>query len=131
MFKIVCYILSITTFVKSITGIFAHDKLYNWAKRHYSKEKRSWTTILLIVYGVGVLILTWYGTIFDYVKYGWIVTILITFSSIKLAGLIFNWKKVSKKFVKFIENSKEKLWMLDVLLLIISIGFLLMGIYLY
>ena len=131
MFKIVCFILFAATFIKSTAGIFAHEKLYGWAKRHYSKDKRSWTTVLLIIYGVGVLLLTWYGTIFDYVKYGWVITLLITLSSFKLIGLIFNWEKASAKFVNFIEDSSDKLWILDISLLVVSIGFLIMGLFLY
>ena len=131
MFKIICYILFIATFLKSLAGIFFHDILYEWAKRHYSKNKKSWTTIFLLIYGIIVFLLTWYATIFDYVKHGWIITFLITLSSIKLFGLIFNWKKVSKKFANFIENSSHKLWILDIILFFLSIIFLFMGIFIY
>jgi len=131
MFKIICFILFGATFIKSITGLLFHEKLYGWAKRHYSKNKKSWTTIFLLIYGIIVFLLTWYVTIFDYVKHGWIITLLITVSSVKLFGLIFNWEKISKKFVKFIENSSKKLWILDITLLILSLIFLLMGLFLY
>lgn len=131
LFKIICFVVAGSAFIKGLTGIFAHDKLYGWARKHYASEEWSFTFILLLVYGIAVVGTTWYATIFTYVKYGWILTVFMSIMSLKMIGLIFNWKETSRKFVNLIESGGKKLWVLDFIVLVLGVIFLLMGLYLY
>lgn len=131
LFKIVCYVVAGAAFCKGLVGIFAHDKLYGWAEKHYATGERSFTVWLFLIYGIGVVGITWYATIFDYVKYGWILTVFMSIMSLKLIGLIYNWEETSKKFVNFIRGSSSKLWLLDFVVLLLGAVFLWMGLYLY
>lgn len=131
MYSLVCFILAAAALIKGLVGLLAHEQLYTWAEAHYSKEEKSFTVVMLIIYGVGVLALTWYATIFDYVKYGWILTAFITLASIKLVGIIFKWEETSRKFVEFIRGRGMKLKLLDIVVTTLGIGFLLAGLYVY
>ena len=131
LFKIVCYVVAGAAFCKGLVGVFAHDKLYGWAEKHYSTKDRSLTVWLFLIYGVGVVGTTWYATIFNYVKHGWILTVIMSIMSLKLLGLIYNWEETSKKFVNLIKDSNKKLWLLDFIVLFLGAVFLWMGMYLY
>ena len=131
LFKIICYILATTALIKGLVGIFAHHKLYGWAEKHYSKQDKSITVKVLVAYAVLVLILTWYATLFNYVQYGWIVTTFITLMSIKTVGLLFNWEAASQKFVNFIKSGEKMLWLLDIVVISLSLIFYGLGLFLY
>ncbi|HKL12330.1 MAG TPA: hypothetical protein VJ907_01860 [Halanaerobiales bacterium] len=131
LFKIICYVLASTAFLKGLVGIFAHQLLYGWAEKHYGKKGKSFTVNLLLFYAFTILILTWYATLFQYTEYGWILTTFITLMSIKTVGLTFKWKKASQKFVSFIKNSGKKLWLLDVVVIILSLVFFGLGYFVY
>ncbi len=127
MYSLVCYILSAAALSKGLVGIFAHESLYGWAQNHYEREEKSFTVILLLIYGFVVLGLSWYAALFDYVQYGWILTAFITLSSIKLAAIIFNWEATSQKFVEFIKSGGIKLKILDLLVTALGFAFLWLG----
>lgn len=131
VFKIICYILATTALLKGLVGIFAHETLYSWAEKHYSKTKKSATVKILVAYAFIILILTWYGTVFDYVKYGWIVTVFISLMSIKTFTLMFKWKEASEKFVKLIKNGGATLWILDIVVILLSLSFYALGYFIY
>lgn len=131
VFKIICYILATTALIKGLVGIFAHKTLYGWAEKHYSKTKKSATVKILVAYAFIILILTWYGTIFEYVKYGWIITVFISLMSIKTLTLMFKWKEASEKFVKLIKNGGATLWILDIVVILLSLSFYALGYFIY
>ena len=127
LYSLVCYILSAAALTKGLVGIFAHEKLYSWAQDHYARKEKSITVIFLLIYGFLVFGLSWYAALFDYVKYGWILTAFITLSSVKLAALIFNWEAASQKFVDFIKSGGAKLKVLDLLVTAMGLAFLWLG----
>lgn len=131
LFKIICYILATTALIKGLVGIFAHDKLYGWAEKHYAQTEKSITLKVLVAYAVIILFLTWYATLFQYTQYGWIITTFITLMSIKTVGLLFNWKAASQKFVDFIKSSQKMLWVLDIVVIFLSLIFYGLGLFLY
>lgn len=131
IFKIVSLILAVSAFIKGLTGLLFHRSLYSWAEKHYASKKISPTVILLIIYAISILIFTWYATIFNYIKHGWILTTFISITSIKLLAIIFKWNETSAYFVKFISLSGKRLWILDIAVLLLGFVFLGMASYLY
>ena len=131
LFKLICYLLASTTLLKGLVGVFAHQVLYGWAEKHYAKKGKSFTVNLLLLYAFTILGLTWYATIFQYTEYGWILTVFITLMSIKTLGLTFKWEEASQKFVSFIKNSGKMLWLLDVVVIILSIFIFGLGYFVY
>ena len=131
LFQIICFILAISAGIKVFFGLFFHDGLYEWARRNYAEEKRPLAVNLLLIYALALLILVWTAVLVDYVANGWILAALLTLFSIKSVNILFNWKAAGKQFVKFIEQFREKLWMVDILVAVLGIIFLLMGLLLY
>jgi hypothetical protein len=131
LFKLICFILATTAMIKGLVGIFAHNKLYGWAEKHYAKPGKSITVKIFVGYAVLILLLTWYATLFQYQSYGWIVTVFITLMSIKTVGLLFNWEKTSQKFVSLIKSGQKILWVLDIIVIGLSLLFYGLGIFIY
>ncbi len=132
LFKFICYILSFTAFIKVFFGVFFHEKFYVWARHQYAKPYRSWTVNALLFYAFLLLALSWVGLFFYYVKYGWLLTAILTLASVKSMGIFLNWEKTSGKFVRFIDQlGKKKLWLVDLVVLIIGLFFLWLGLFIY
>ncbi|MDI6453253.1 hypothetical protein [Peloplasma aerotolerans] len=86
---------------------------------------------LLMLYAISLAFLVWIGTIFFYQPYAWILTTVLTLASIKSISLLFRWNETSKKFVVFINAKYSKLWIVDIFVAAVGIGFLIMGFTLY
>jgi len=131
LFELISIILGTTALIKGLAGIFIHDKLYGWAESHYSKKEKSRTIYLFLVYAFLMLAITFYATIYQYTAYGWILTIFISVMSLKTIGLIFNWEKTSQKLVAFIKHDGKKIWLLDILVIFLSMIFFSLALFVY
>lgn len=131
LFKIISFVLACACILKAIIGLAFHKKFYLWDRKQYASQKLPKDIFIFILYGIGMFFITWYATIFHYERYGWIITLVVTLSSVKLFSILFNWRKTSEKIVKFIDSGGWKLWMLDITIFIIGILFLLLGLYIY
>ena len=130
-FKLISFVLGGACILKALIGLFFHKKFYSWDRRQYAAQKFPKRLYIFILYGIVMVFTTWYATIFHYVEYGYILTIIVTISSIKLFSILFNWKNTSKKILNFIDSGGWKLWALDIFILIMGIIFFLLGIYVY
>lgn len=130
-FKIISFIWAGTCILKALIGFIFHEKFYSWDKKQYSSKNWPASFLIFIPYGIGIFIVTWYATIFHYEKHGWILTLIVTISSLKLFSILFNWKKTSERFVKFIDLNSWKLWAVDIFVIIMGMLFLFLGIYIY
>ncbi|MGM0380314.1 MAG: hypothetical protein ACQEQE_11255 [Bacillota bacterium] len=131
MYKIILFTLSFTVILKSLAGIFFHNKLYNWALKHYSKDKKSLTVKILLIYGFTLFTFSWCKTIFHYEKYGWVLTLFISLTMLKGYFLTFNWNKSRKKFVDLIKNRPSLLHLIDKSLLVLGILFFIIGYFVF
>lgn len=131
LFKAVSFILAISALIKVFFGIFYHEQLYVWARRHYAQEKRTGAVNLLLVYAMGLLIMVWTGFFINYVPKGWIIIAFVTLASLKSLNIFFNWRKTSEKFVSFIDKAGNKLWLVDLIVGSLGIFFLYLGIWIY
>lgn len=130
-FRLISFVLAAACILKALIGLFFHKKFYSWDRKQYAAKKFPKRLFIFILYGIGIVLTTWYATIFHYVKYGYILTIIVTLSSIKLFSILFDWENTSKKFVHFIDSGGWKLWVLDIFILIMGIVFFLLGLYVY
>ncbi len=131
MFRWISLILAAAGLIKVFFGIFYHDGLYQWAQNQYSQKKRGPVVNLLLVYALLLLVGVWYATLTQYVPWGWILTVFITGASVKSLGILLNWEGVSKKFADFVMNAGRSLWLVDLLVGVLSLGFLYLGFYVY
>lgn len=131
LFKVLSMVLALSAFIKVFFGVFFHEYLYIWARRQYAQKKRTPPVNILLVYALALLILVWIGTITSYILKGWILTAFITIASLKSLNLLFRWEKTAEKFVSFIDNAGNKLWLVDLVVGILGIFFLYLGIWVY
>jgi hypothetical protein len=131
LFKVVSFILAISAMIKVFFGIFYHEQLYVWARRHYAQEKRTGAVNLLLVYALALLIMAWAGFFIIYVPKGWIIIAFVTVTSLKSLNILFNWQKTSEKFVSFIDKAGSKLWLVDLVVGALGVFFLYLGIWVY
>ena len=131
LFKAVSFILAISALIKVFFGIFYHEQLYVWARKHYSQEMRTGAVNLLLVYAIGLLIMVWTGFFVNYVPKGWIIIAFVTLASLKSLNILFNWRKTSEKFVSFIDKAGNKLWLVDLVVGSLGIFFLYLGMWVY
>ncbi len=95
----------------------------------YSEEKRIW------VYFAGVAAaflvgLTWFKVFTTDIRLGWIIALLISLMLIKIFTLLFHYEKF-RQFAKAMLNDKHKLMQLNVGVIVFSVIFILMGLFLY
>lgn len=131
LFKAVSFILAISAFIKVFFGVFFHEQLYLWARKHYTLQKRSVVVNLLLLYAMALLIMVWAGFLIDYLPKGWIIIAFVTVSSLKSLNILFNWQKTSEKFVSFIDKAGSKLRLVDLLVGTAGVFFLYLGVWVY
>ena len=95
----------------------------------YTESKPKWIYILGI-FGIGLVIFTWYQVIITEVRYSWIIAVLISFTLIKVFNLMFNYNKF-REFVVNTLNNKKRWKLINIGIIIFSIILILMGIFLY
>ena len=74
-------------------------------EKAYTEKKPTWI-YFLGVFGIGLVIYTWYQVFVTDVRYSWIIAGLISITLIKIFNLLFNYKK--KKIKKKKKKKKEK-----------------------
>ncbi len=129
-FSILCYIWSAIAIISRIAMFAMKDNWNKWeTEKAYSQKKPFWVYIVCIV-GIVIIITTWYVNFKYNVSLGWILSILITLTSIKMVNIIFNYNKFRDFIIKTL-NNKGKMMKLNVLVLALSIILIFMGIFLY
>lgn len=87
--------------------------------------------MIFIPYGLFMVTLTWYATIFKYEKHGWILALVVTVPVVKLFLIAFRWHRFSNAMKNMIERNFKKLYLLDIVLIPAGLVFLLMARYVY
>lgn len=120
-------------FVGIVTRILMIVLGYKWNKwemdRAYTKKKPAW------IYGVGglgfaLVVYTWYQVFNLEVAHSWIIAVIISLSLIKISALLFNYSKF-RKFASETLNNPQKKRILNLSVFLMSIIFIMLGIYVY
>jgi len=97
----------------------------HWTKweleKVYSKKQPKWTYLLGIL-SLIIVIITWYNVFNLNIEYSWIISLLITFTLIKVFILIFNYKAF-RKFAETVLCNHNNLVHLNIFVFIISVIF--------
>lgn len=117
--------------LKGIIGLIFHDRFYNWDYRQYNSVKWPRSFIVFVPYGICMVALTWYATLFQYESHGYILTMAVTLSALKLFLIIFRWNRFSNTMKNMILKNLKSLYILDLALIPAGSVFVLMALYLY
>ena len=101
-FKCIGYLLAASSFFFVLLAVILEDRVYDWLKEQMYREKRSWFINLMLAFGAALIGVTWYATLFHYVPYGWIVTVLVSLAVIKIVGFLFFWRKTADLYLRLV-----------------------------
>lgn len=129
-FSILCFVWAFVGILSRILIIFLGDKWTKWElDKAYSQKKPKWIYAVAIL-SLAIIGFTWYQVIVSGVQFSWIIAVLLSLTLIKVYTIIFNYQRF-REFVKYILNDRKKLSQLNIAVTILSIVFILMGIFLY
>jgi len=129
-FSILCFVWALIGIGSRFVMLHLGQRWNKWElEKVYSEEKRAW----IYFAGVAAAFLvgyTWFKVFTTDIRFGWIIALLITLTLIKVSTLVFNYKKF-RQFAMTVLNDKQKLTKLNIGVVIFSVIFIFMGIYLY
>jgi hypothetical protein len=130
-FSILCFAWALMGIGSRFIMIYLGQRWNKWElEKVYSEEKPAW----IYSAGVAAFILvgyTWFKVFTtDDIRLSWIIALLITLTLIKISILIFHYNKF-RIFAKTVLNDKQKLTKLNIGVVIFSVIFILLGVYLY
>ena len=131
IFRFLCLWIIATYSIKVIFNINSPNKFYEWARSLFARETMPFAVKLIIVnlfYMFGLIL---YGTIYYYPSYGWVIIVPICFGMLEALAMLFAWPRVAPIFVKFLDQSANKLRLYDLIELLAVIGIGLLGFLIY
>lgn len=129
-FSILCFAWAFIGIISRILMACFGDRWNQWEiDKAYSQKKPKWIFIIGII-SLIIVGFTWYKVIVSGIRFSWIITVLVSLTLIKVFTLIFDYKKF-REFAKDVLNNRKKLLQLNIGVIIFSIVFIVMGIYLY
>lgn len=129
-FKIVCFFWAAVGIISRIAMAAMKEKWAVWEQAHAYKEKRPAWVVIVGVIGILLIPAVWAVYIIFSVSYGWILGALMTLTIFKIVTLMFNYSKF-REFLKNTLVDKKKMLKLNVAVIILSIGLVCMGLFLY
>ncbi len=129
-FSILCFVWAFVGILSRILIVFLGDKWTKWElDKAYSQKKPKWIYAVAIL-SLAIIGFTWYQVIVSGVQFSWIIAALLSLTLIKVYTIILNYERF-REFAKYILNDRKKLRQLKIIVTILSIIFILMGIFLY
>lgn len=129
-FSVLCFAWALMGIGSRFVMVYLGQRWNKWElDKVYSEEKPSW----IYFAGVAALALvgfTWFKVFTSDVAYSWVIAILITLTLIKISILIFQYSKF-RVFAKTVLNDQLMFMKLNIGVVIFSIVFILLGIFLY
>lgn len=129
-FSILCYFWAAIAIISRIAMFVMKDNWDKWeTEKAYSEKKPSWVYIVCII-GIALIFATWYVYLKYNVNLGWILSILITLTSVKISNILFKYDKFRIFVIETLSN-KSKMMKLNVSVIVLSIILIFMGIFIY
>jgi len=129
-FRVLCFIWAIVGLVTRFLIVSLGVSWKEWELgKAYTRSKPRWI-YFVAVFAFMVVTFTWYKVFTTEVRYSWIMALLVSLTLIKVFLLIFNYERF-RSFIENILNDRKKLTLLNISVLVFSIIFMLMGMYLY
>lgn len=129
-FKVLCFVWAIIGLGSRFFMYTLKENWNSWEQDKAYKEKRPLWVVLVAILGIVLIIVTWTIYIVYDVKYGWILSLLMTLTIVKISNLLFRYDKF-REFLKEILPDKKRMKRLNISVIILSIVLILMGLFLY
>jgi len=96
----------------------------------YTEKQPPWVWYVGI-FGLGLVIFTWYMHFTADVPYSIIITLMLTVTLVKMSQVLFNYKQFRAFVVRVLEKDRKTLSLINLFALILGVASLLMGFLLY
>lgn len=129
-FSYFCFIWAAVGIVTRILMVTMGEKWNKWEmEKAYASQKPTWIYIIVIL-GLFMIALTWYQVFNLNVQYSWIMAVIVSLTTIKLSALLFKYDQF-RQFASETLNNPKKMKKLNISVLIISIIFIALGVFVY
>lgn len=129
-FSFLCFFWALIGIVSRISMFVMKNKWNTWElNKVYSEIKPLWVNIICI-FGITLIILTWVMVFITQIKHSWIIAALISITGIKVIMLLFNYDKF-RRFVNNALYNKDKMIIINVSVIVLSILLIWMGLVVY
>lgn len=129
-FKIVCFIWAAIGIVSRIAMAIMKEKWAIWEENSAYKAERPAWVVVVSAFGFCMIVAAWLVYILVGVPYGWVLATLITLTAAKISTLLFDYSKF-REILKKTLASKRRMMRLNVSVIILSVGLIVLGIFLY
>lgn len=96
----------------------------------YTEKQPRWVWFIG-VFGLALVIFTWYMHFTAGIPYSLVITLLLTLTLIKMSQVLFNYKNFRAFVVQVLERERKTLTLINLFALILGAASLLMGFFLY
>ena len=129
-YSILCFFWA---FIALLCRFFIYRKSAEWKEwelqKAYPTTKPVWVNFVA-VFGILLVIFTWYHVLTYSVANSWIIAVLITITLFKAFKLLFKYSQFREFVVRTLNDTKR--WkLINILVTCFAIGLILMGIFLY
>ena len=129
-FSLLCFSWAVIGIGSRIIMGIMGEKWKSWELNTAYAPQRPMIINVIAITGIAVVIYTWFKVITTEVNSSWIVALLISFTVIKVATVLFRYEKF-RAFAFTMLNDKRKMLVLNLGVVAYSVILVLMGYFLY
>lgn len=129
-FSILCFSWAFLGIGSRIIMAVMGGKWKTWELNSAYAPKRPMIINVIAVFGIAVVIYTWYMVFNTEVNNSWVIALLISLTVIKVATVLFRYAEF-RKFAFTMLNDKKKMFVLNLGVVIYSFILVFMGLFLY
>ncbi len=96
----------------------------------YTEKQPRWVWYVGL-FGFGLVVFTWYKHFTAGIPYSIVITLLLTLTLIKMSQVLFNYQQFRAFVVRVLEKDRKTLALINLFALVLGVGCLLIGIFLY
>lgn len=129
-FSYLCFAWAAVGIITRVLMVTMGDRWNKWEmEKAYASHKPAWIYIIA-VFGLLMIAITWYQVINLDVRYSWIMAVFVSLTTIKLSALLFKYDQF-RQFASETLNNPEKMKKLNISVLMISVIFIALGVFVY
>lgn len=131
LFQIISLIIAAICLTKGAVALLKAKQFYTWRQQQYATATIPRLVWVVPMLTVGLAIAAWYATLFYYQPWGWVVTAFTTL--IAALGLInlSRWSTHRQKVGTVIKTQPAKRVAVDVVILLMGVGFIGLALFVY
>lgn len=129
-FKILCFLWAFIGIVSRVAMHIMGERWKEWEMDKAYKAIKPWYINALGIFGYAIVIFSWYNVVVLDISYAWVISLLVTLTTVKISILLFNYEGF-RKFAIATLKDKSKMLQLNMGVIMLSIILIGMGVFLY